>query len=66
MAAFAISLINASLESPNQFISMTLQPFIFVGMGFLLYHIGIHVHAVHQNVLMMAGEMSEDSHGDKA
>ena len=32
---------------------MTLQPFIFVGLGLLLYHVGQHVHAMNQNVILM-------------
>jgi uncharacterized protein YacL len=62
LLAFVAALINASLETANQFISMTLQPFIFVGMGLLLYHIGLHVHAVHQNVILMATNMSDPTH----
>lgn len=54
MAAFAVSLLNATFDEPNRFVSLTLQPFIFVGIGLLLYHIGLHVHAVHQNVILMA------------
>lgn len=60
VVAFLMSLVNAALETPNSFISMTLQPFIFVGMGLLLYHIGLHVHAVHQNVILMASNMDMD------
>ena len=55
---FAISIINASLDTPNTFISITLQPFIFVGLGLLLYHIGQHVHAMNQNAILMADDMS--------
>jgi hypothetical protein len=55
--AFVVSVVNASLESPNAFISRTQMPFIFVGIGLLLYHIGLHVHAVHQNVILMASSM---------
>ncbi len=51
--AFLISIVNASIDTPNAFISMTLQPFIFVGLGLLLYHIGQHVHAMNQNVILM-------------
>jgi hypothetical protein len=57
LVAFAVAVVNASLETPNRTISMTLQPFIFVGMGLLLFHIGLHVHAVHQNVILMASDM---------
>lgn len=57
LVAFAVAVVNASLETPNTVISMTLQPFIFIGMGLLLFHIGLHVHAVHQNVILMASGM---------
>ena len=60
LTAFVISIINASLDTPNTFISMTLQPFIFVGLGLLLYHIGRHVHALHQNVILMATDLGND------
>jgi hypothetical protein len=62
LVAFVVALINAGLDTPNQFISRTLQPFIFVGMGLLLYHIGLHVHAVHQNVILMATDTSDATH----
>ena len=54
VTGFLISIVNASIETPNTFIAMTLQPFIFVGLGLLLYHIGQHVHALNQNVILMA------------
>ena len=57
--AFLISLVNASVDTPNKFISMTLQPFIFVGLGLLLYHVGQHVHAINQNAILMADGMGE-------
>ena len=41
---------------------MTLQPFIFVGLGLLLYHIGQHVHAMNQNVILMVGGMDSAEH----
>ena len=59
VTGFAISIINASLDTPKTFISMTLQPFIFVGLGLLLYHIGQHVHTMNQNAILMAN-MSTD------
>ena len=55
VGGFLISIVNASIDTPNTFISMTLQPFIFVGLGLLLYHIGQHVHAMNQNALLMVG-----------
>ena len=54
VSGFLISIVNASIDTPKTFISITLQPFIFVGLGLLLYHIGQHVHAMNQNVILMA------------
>ena len=60
--AFLISIVNASIDTPNKFVSMTLQPFIFVGLGLLLYHIGQHVHALNQNAIFMADGMRAPEH----
>ena len=60
--AFLISIVNASIDTPNTFISMTLQPFIFVGVGLLLYHIGQHVHVMNQNVILMVDEPDPAEH----
>ena len=62
VTAFVISIVNASIDTPNTFISMTLQPFIFVGLGLLLYHIGQHVHAMNQNALLMVENMGPAEH----
>lgn len=66
MGAFVISIVNAGLGTPNTFISMTLQPLIFVGLALLLYHIGQHVHAMNQNVILMVGGMSLAEDGEPA
>ena len=57
VTGFVISVVNASLDTPETFVSITLQPFIFVGLGLLLYHIGQHVHAMNQNAILMANRM---------
>ncbi len=62
VVGFLISIVNASIETPSMFISMTLQPFIFVGLGLLLYHIGQHVHAMNQNAILMVGDMGSADH----
>jgi hypothetical protein len=62
VVGFLISVVNASIDTPNMFISMTLQPFIFVGLGLLLYHIGQHVHAMNQNVILMVGDAGSADH----
>ena len=60
VTGFTLSIINASVDPPKTFISMNLQLFIFVGLGLLLCHIGQHVHAMNQNAILMANDMSTD------
>ncbi|MCH8873215.1 hypothetical protein IH824_10670 [candidate division KSB1 bacterium] len=62
VGAFIVSVVNASIDTPNSFVSMTLQPFIFVGLGLLLFHIGQHVHAMNQNVILMVDNMVPAEH----
>ena len=59
--AFLVSIVNTLLPEPNAFVSKNLMPFIFVGIASLLYHIGQHVHAVHQNALRMIAMERERS-----
>jgi len=61
--AFLVSIINALLPEPNSFVTKILMPFIFVGVASLLYHIGQHVHAMHQNALRMIA-MDRESTGE--
>lgn len=49
--AFAVAVINALVPEPNPLVARVLMPFILVGIASLLYHIGQHVHALHQNAL---------------
>ena len=63
VSGFLISIVNASIDTPNTFISITLQPFIFVGLGLLLYHIGQHVHTMNQNVILMMDSAEHDEPG---
>ena len=62
--AFLISIVNALLPEPNAFIAKILVPFISVGTASLLYHVGQHVHALHQNALRMIA-MDRESTGEK-
>ena len=59
--AFLVSIVNALLPEPNAFVANILMPFIFVGVASLLYHIGQHVHAMHQNALRMIAMERERS-----
>ena len=54
LAAFVIAVVNSLLPEPNRVVGSLLQPLIFVGIGGLLYHIGQHLHALHENVIRMA------------
>jgi len=62
--AFRISIVNALLPEPNAFIAKILVPFISVGTASLLYHVGQHVHALHQNALRMIA-MDMERTGEK-
>ena len=53
LVAFLLAAINALLPSPIAILGAVLQPFIFVGIASLLYHIGQHVHVMHQNAVRM-------------
>jgi len=61
LTAFVLAVINALLDNEIMFIKSVLQPFIFVGIACLLYHIGQHVHVLHENSITMLGmEMEEE------
>ena len=62
--AFLVSILNALLPVPNAFVAKIMMPFIFVGVASLLYHIGQHVHAMHQNALRMI-MMERDRAGER-
>ncbi|MFQ5922561.1 MAG: hypothetical protein ACE5M4_06920 [Anaerolineales bacterium] len=61
LVAFVVAVINALLPESNPFVARILMPFIFVGIASLLYHIGQHVHALHQNALRMIAMQSNGS-----
>jgi uncharacterized membrane protein YczE len=62
--AFLVSIVNALLPEPNAFVGKILVPFISVGTASLLYHVGQHVHAMHQNALRMIA-MDRERTGEK-
>ena len=52
--AFVIAVIGrlpSNLESVTSAINAVLLPMIFVGMGLLLYSIGMHLHLMHLNLV---------------
>ncbi|WP_254768126.1 hypothetical protein [Salinilacihabitans rarus] len=54
LSAFLLALggvLPANLDSASQAIESMLLPLIFVGMGLLLYGIGMHLHLMHLNLV---------------
>lgn len=54
VSAFLLSLVGAvpaNLETPAQAIEAILMPLTFVGLGLILYGIGMHLHLMHLNLV---------------
>lgn len=54
VGAFLLALVGvvpANLDSPAQAIQAILMPLTFVGLGLILYGIGMHLHLMHLNVV---------------
>lgn len=54
VTAFLLALIGvlpANLDSPTQAIEAILMPLTFVGLGLILYGIGMHLHLMHLNLV---------------
>ncbi|MBX0286569.1 hypothetical protein [Haloarcula salinisoli] len=47
----AAVLVPANLESVESVVDVMLMPLIFVGMGLLLFGIGMHLHLMHLNLV---------------
>ena len=54
LGVFVLAVINALVPEPNVFFAKIQMPLIFVGVASLLYHIGQHVHVLHQNAIRMS------------
>ncbi|WP_345779639.1 hypothetical protein [Natrinema zhouii] len=51
----------ANLETPSQAIESVLMPLTFVGLGTILYGIGMHLHLMHLNLVrQLQPEPSDD------
>lgn len=50
----------ANLESPSQAIESILMPLTFVGLGTILYGIGMHLHLMHLNLVRQLQPESTD------
>lgn len=49
---FALAaVLPANLESPAQAVEAILMPLTFVGLGLILYGIGMHLHLMHLNLV---------------
>ena len=58
-----ITLLPNNLESVSNAVNAILLPLIFVGMGLLLFGIGMHLHLMHLNLVRQLRE-SPDSDSD--
>lgn len=71
VAAFLLALgfvLPANLESPAQAIESILMPLTFLGLGFILFGIGMHLHLLHLNLvrqLQPKGDQDESSSTDQ-
>lgn len=54
LSAFLLAVVvvlPANLESPSQAVESILMPLTFVGLGTILYGIGMHLHLMHLNLV---------------
>lgn len=54
LSAFLLALIGvlpANLDNTSQAIEAILRPLTFVGLGLILYGIGMHLHLMHLNIV---------------
>lgn len=65
LGAFTLAvvvLLPANLDSVADAVNAILLPLIFVGMGLLLFGIGMHLHLMHLNLVrQLRGSADEDS-----
>jgi hypothetical protein len=59
-ALAAVGRLPSNLDSASSAIDSMLQPLIFVGMGFLLYAIGMHLHLLHLNLVKQLRSGGDD------
>lgn len=63
LAAFLLAVgvvLPANLDSPSQAIESILMPLTFVGLGTILYGIGMHLHLMHLNLVRQLQPKLED------
>ena len=65
VGVFVLAVINALVPEPNVFFVKIQMPLIFVGLASLLYHIGQHVHVLHENAIRMSKMMGGSGTGEE-
>lgn len=69
IAAFLLAvsgILPANLDSPERAIQSILMPLTFVGLGLILYGIGMHLHLMHLNLVRQLEPESEDDHSSNS
>ncbi|MFC6826897.1 hypothetical protein [Halopelagius fulvigenes] len=67
LAAFLLALVGRlpyNLDSVPSAVNAVLLPLIFVGMGLLLFGIGMHLHLMHLNLVDQLRRRHEKEEGD--
>jgi len=67
VAAFVLAVVGrlpANLDSPASAVDAVLLPLIFVGMGLLLFGIGMHLHLMHLNLVKQFRKSRADESSD--
>lgn len=68
LSAFILTVVGvlpANLESVSQAIEAILLPLIFVGLGLILYGIGMHLHLMHLNLVRQLQPEPSDEPGSR-
>ncbi|WP_265111050.1 hypothetical protein [Halosolutus halophilus] len=63
LTAFLLAVVGvlpANLESTSQAIESVLMPLTFVGLGLILYGIGMHLHLMHLNLVRQLQPQPEE------
>lgn len=63
LSAFLLAVsgvLPANLDSPSQAIESVLMPLTFVGLGLILYGIGMHLHLLHLNLVRQLQPRSKE------
>ncbi|AEH37299.1 hypothetical protein [Halopiger xanaduensis] len=68
LSAFVLAVgivLPANLDSPAQAVESVLMPLTFVGLGTILYGIGMHLHLMHLNLVrQLQPDRTDDQRSD--